>query len=247
MQAARGSQAARGLRAPPAGSARLAGSPIPRPRQRRPRAAWLRPAPKRCSRRWRRRRGPVRAAPAGRDGAAVTGCGQWQAAGLGRSAQPSRSASWLGRWPEGARRAPAGVTRPTGPGAVQPAEAGVRRAVGERSGCTSVTHRARLRLQRRRLGGSAAAGASERAEPRAACTSAGACAIGERETHALTQQHTRERRAGRAGREASRSPPPTFPRLGARVGDGRTPLCLFPLTRSSASPKPGHQLSNTAH
>lgn len=111
---------------------------------------------------------------------------------------------------------------------MQPAEAGVRRAVGERGGCTSVTHRARLRLQRRRLGGSAAAGESERAEPRAACTSAGACAIGERETHALTQLHTRERRTGRAGREPSRSPPPTFPRLGARVGDGRTPLCLFP-------------------
>lgn len=154
---AAGTHAARRLRAPPAGSARLRSSPIPR-RRRQPRAqlgsARLRQNSKRSSGRWWQR-GPVRAGPAGQEREPVKG---WSGRGSGRRvesggrAQPSRSEAPGqeglrahfryepgARATEGARAArvaPPGVTQRPEPWTSGPAaRSRRRRALWDGTGC----------------------------------------------------------------------------------------------------------------
>lgn len=271
-----------GLGAPP-------GQPHPPPAAAAaaPRAARLRRDLKRGSGR-RRRRGPVRAGPAGQDGEPVTGWGDGRSrggrreasGGRGGSAQPSKSGAWgrAGRRAgsrDGAPRfrgARAPDSRPPAPAArprrcqlpgTERAAAGVGRRAGERA-APDLTHSpcpaATAEAAARRRGGSAAAGANGRAGScrLAACTSAGACARGARETHALTHPYTPERRAGRGrpgtagdGRGGARRGAAAHrrPRLHARApGGGGAPPGCSPLAALQAPrhQSPGHQFINKA-
>ncbi|XP_073877243.1 uncharacterized protein [Macaca fascicularis] len=286
-----GSQAARRLRAPPAGSARLpgrtrsaapggggggsGGGVVPSGRVLRDKTG-------------SRSRGGATGAP----GAG----GEPRVGGQGGCAQPSRREAW-GReglrarsqdgvprpcapGTEGARAAPPGSARPPGfpshpapqrapaagwlPG-TEPAEVGVRRrAGGARGGWTSLTHHARLRLQRRRRRrrrGEAGAQRPERASERKAAGSPPALVPervreGARETHALTHPHTRERREGRGERGGERGEGRATalrrPRLHAwalRVRGKGTPFCFSAISAVEAPrhERSGQQLMNTAN
>lgn len=249
------SHAARRLRAPPAGSARLQGSPIPRRQRERPRARIGSGRTRSAapggggdvvlSRRvlrdktGSRSRGGATGAPgggrqeAGREGARSPRGAIGSGPGTARTPLPRRGPAALRAGHRGRtgrpRRTPIGCPSPPPPArqrapaagwlpGTEPAAAGVGQLAGERGRWTSLTHHARLRLQRRRLpGGSSAAEASE---PGAAGSPPALVPERVREEQGRhTHSHSRTQGSAARGGEGSRSPPPTFTRSGAR-GEG---------------------------
>lgn len=168
---------------------------------------------------------------------------------------------------ESARAAPLGTARLPEPSLASPAARSRRKlAPWDRAGCgrgraagrgSAAARPHSLTMPScgfRGGGGGQAAARRERSGPSerarscrlAACTGAGACARGARETHALTLPHTRERCEGRGGRGGQSL---TTAHVYMPEGGGGALLCFSPFAALEAPlhQSPRHQLISTAN